>query len=180
MSGNPLLTTASFPALRSAAGGLEIENNATLTTLELPLLEEVRNDVLRITGNPLDDLALPRLTCARTFEIGGVAGGAISAPLLAEVIGRATIAGNPGATAIDLGALAHVGDSVVSDLRIADNARVAALIAPALRTIAGQLYITNNPHLPQCQAVAIRDQLTSIAIGGGTFLSGNDEAATCP
>jgi len=32
--------------------------------------------------------------------------------------------------------------------------------------------------LPQCQAVAVREQLTSR--GGDAFVSGNDSATTCP
>ena len=156
---NSTLTSLSLPALTTVSENVRVSSNTALTSLELPALTTVGGGLLVQYNTALTSLHLPALqTC------GGLAA---STPL--------DVHGNAALTSLSLPALTTASGG----LAIATNATLADLGLPALVTLRGSLSVTDNTMLRQCLVDAIKLRITT-----GPFIytsSGNNGMPnTCP
>lgn len=145
LSGNPVLTEISFPAL-STAGALEITDHDLLTSISLPLLEALSPTAgMVIAAAPaLTTLDLPRLESpGSALVLQGLSSlGSVSFPELVSVSdseGAGLRLESLGATSVSLPQLANVGGEVV----IRDNAALPELALPALTEARGLVLHSN-------------------------------------
>lgn len=173
---NPQLDHLALPALErvgpdwrptfedSERGGVQIESNPLLTSVEFPKLTDVGDDFI-IRSNPkLASLALPLLkSVADNFELDDSVLQQLSAPEL-EAIGIST-------PVLGLGEIYGTGDAMIYG-----NWAMRQLDLPKLMRVLGKLRVSNNTVLPTCQADALSAQLVIAAMS----VEIEENAATCP
>ncbi len=188
---NPALTTANFSQLASAGTDLEVGETA-LT--DLSGFGCLCADTVVVQGNPalltmsgvalaghnvliLDNMALTdlgtvtadvRLAITGNGALSVIPDGPSSSLTALTVKGNATLSAIAGLTSL----------TQVDELEIASNPMLVDIAHfDALTDVPTSFDVTNNAQLPNCQAEALRDQLTTV---GAVAISGNDELATCP
>jgi hypothetical protein len=173
-------TSVSLPALESVGGTLGVMS-AAIPALSLPELASIGGDLWISQDGSLASLSLPALA-----DAGGLvllqwlpALGALDLGALATA-GAGLNVVRTGLTQLELPALLTVGPSpfLGSTFAIEENAELASISAPQLTSVAGGFRVVDNAKLPQCEAEALRDQLTTFA--GAANITGNDTIATCP
>ncbi len=147
-----------FPSLRSV-GGLSLINNALLDNLAgLAFLSWIYGPA-EIQNNPL-------LT-----DLSGL-------DHLRSVSDRFVLLNNP--LLSDTAALLLL-EQVGGDMAVSYNDSLNEFSFPALVWIGGDLYVEENPLLPQCAAEELRDTLTDgYGWTGSATIQGNDATAQCP
>lgn len=172
---NALADLTGLDALRSAAT-LEVDGAPSFVSFgPLPSLTDV--GTVRISRGALQDLAgLDGVTNLERLEIREQ--GALVNLAGLESLGSVDyleIELNPAlVSTADLSAL-----QAVRSLSIRSNAALMELGLDALSMV-GDLSITDNPNLPECQAVALKDRLSATGALGSVTISGNDPTGTCP
>lgn len=150
--GNPGLTTAAeFPALRGITQDIAISNNLHLETLgDLHLVQHVES--LTLASNP----RLANLTGLEQLQTAGAL----------------HLENNAALT--NLGALSRL--RALNELMLVENANLSRIDLPGLENVATFFSVVDNPKLPTCMATALA---TRTFTGPTSYISGNDNAATC-
>jgi hypothetical protein len=145
--------------LQVVTGGVYVQRNALLRALRAFGNVASIGEMLLVAENPyLRELGFDRLVQARDVWVN-------DNPSL-EWIGPAPGSGS----SLDEPSLTRLES--VEQLMVDRNATLRQLVLPAMKLVSHQLWVQDDPVLPQCQATAIPAYATSI--------SGNDTTATCP
>jgi hypothetical protein len=177
---NDTLTDVSFPAL-TTVDGLYVFTNALLTDVSLPALVSVSGGIT-VRYNPV----LARLNGFDALSSVGLdisildnglefGGGAFGDPATGDVKGSIGITGNAELIAIpDFASLSSVGVSVI----VFENPNLESTGLVAIDTVPASSQWTNNSSLPQCLVDAFAVQLSQPPVD--SFSIGNDNVAVCP
>ena len=164
----PGLTNLSFPALVTVGRGLNIagasSGTSTLTTISLPVLENVDGDVF-ISGSNLTTVVLPALAnVGGTVDISGHQSlPTLSLPGLASA-GSVNIRNNVALTSILLPVLV----SLEANFSIGQNfALTSLLVSPTLVNVGGSVDISNNFALTSIEFPGLA------SVGQGVDIQGN-------
>ena len=184
---NPLLTTASFPALTSLGDHLALSSPA-LASVDFPALTSIPDDLF-VSGTALTSLAglgtvtsiagsLRLIGNTALSDTAGLAG-------LTDIGADLMVNENPAMATLSLPALASVGASgpppgqsgpSSRQFYVASNPMLTRIDVPALTFVgAGGVRINNNAALPQCQADAV-----AAKTGKTCDCAGNAGAGSCP
>jgi hypothetical protein len=130
---------------------------------------------LRVTGPTADpvsygDQSLPGGVVVCEWQ----ASSSIAFPLLVSA-GGLVVELNSGLTGVKMPSLT----TLTVSLSVHDNPELVVLDLPTLASV-GEISITNNPKLPQCQLDRLHDQLVAAGWNHQAYFYGNDDAATCP
>jgi hypothetical protein len=176
------LTSVALPKL-TMVGMLTVEANDALSSLSLPALTKMGSFVVA-SNKALTSLSLPKLTTAAdgigNMMTSGIMDNAALAhldlPRLTTVGSRLMISYNLELTSLaGLSTLTTIG----GDLYVVGNAGLTTLGLPVLSDLRGNLAITDNTALPQCQAEALLARLAANGWEGAATIRGNDTTATC-
>ncbi len=184
---NPMLTTASFPALTSLGGQLALSSPG-LASVDFPALTSIPGDLF-VGGTALTSLAgLGTVaTVGGSLRLNGNTALNDTAGLagLTDVSADVMINENPALATISLPALASVGAMVSTpgsggpstrQLYVAMNPKLTNIDVPALTFVGpGGVRIYNNAALPQCRADAVATRA-----GKTCECEGNAGTGTCP
>ncbi len=161
--------------LLEVTGDIRIRDNDTLENiLGLSHLQRVGGDILVASNPALSAVEFSRLYAVQDLEVSG--SNALQdldgLESLTLVEGSLKVAGNPNLRSMaGLSSLLSIG----ANLEIHDNATLEELGFERLSSVDGQIAIYLNPNLPQCEALALADELGNSA----ATINTNDESASC-
>jgi hypothetical protein len=146
---NPQLSALSLPAMTSASG-IEVNQDAALQTLSLPVLQTVSGSLV-VEQDPLvTALSFPELTSATNLMI----------------------ASDGSLSTLSLDALVSCGLFLVQA-----NGALASISAPNFTDIqGGSFYVDNDPQLPTCKVVALLAQISPPPYMSDT----SGDSSSCP
>lgn len=173
----------SLPLVSSLPDGLTVNAAvaapAVTSTGDLVLNGPLSAPALTSVSGPMTVNApvdLPGLaTISRALILQGGASGIVSLPALTSV-GFELRATATGASELHFAALGSIGRF----LWIGDNPQLTRIDFPALTSLTSYLKINRNQQLPNCQALALRDQLIAAGWTGSWTIGGNNGTGTCP
>ncbi len=149
-----VLSSASFPDLAWAGGGVELTQNPSLTEFSAPLLEAQGDLVsIRLVDNPLltDLSSLDGLTAIGDLEITGEQATSVTLNSIAAATGTLLLQPSGDDMQVSLPAA-----TVLGDVLIEGESALTSFSAPLAETVLGSLVVADAPQLVELSTASVR------------------------